>query len=221
MKNKLITGLALGSILSMVGFADAAMIQTTISGTVSSEEGHDFFGISRGDSVSFTYKYDNEGTSMHSFYLDGSIQTYDMTQAASWSFPYHFMSDASVLLSSNIVSLINDSFYDYQTTYTQNSVSEFEYRDGTTYRNYYSIVGNYSVVLQEVISGPGGNSNFFRVESSDYMTNYSSYRLDNVQFSHIAAPGITPPDPTPIPGAVWLLGSGLAGLIGLRRRNKA
>ena len=40
---------------------------------------------------------------------------------------------------------------------------------------------------------------------------------ENGEFS---ATGITTSN-TPIPGAVWLLGSGLAGLVGLRRRNRA
>lgn len=49
-----------------------------------------------------------------------------------------------------------------------------------------------------------------------YNNNYQeTYHLDNLVFSKNA------PTPTPIPAALWLFGTGVAGLLGLRRRKKA
>jgi hypothetical protein len=41
----------------------------------------------------------------------------------------------------------------------------------------------------------------------DLLSSFSVVTMDNLTFS-----------PTPIPGAIWLLGSGLVGLVGLRRK---
>jgi hypothetical protein len=43
-------------------------------------------------------------------------------------------------------------------------------------------------------------------------TNTGNFHLDNVS--------VTPLTPTPIPAAAWLLGSGLMGLFGIRRKEK-
>ena len=43
-----------------------------------------------------------------------------------------------------------------------------------------------------------------------------TFEIDNLTWAHV--PGTTA---TPIPGAVWLLGSGLFGLVGVRRKMKA
>lgn len=104
---------------------------------------------------------------------------------------------------------------------------------GATYRltgdyrgyhyNYTNVTPGFSVDVDDVSVGKftsaGGWASFafdvvapdtdlkigFRgeIDSTDY-----DFAIDNISLS-----------PVPIPGAVWLLGCGLAGLVGLRRRN--
>lgn len=66
--------------------------------------------------------------------------------------------------------------------------------------------------------GSKGNSSTFTITSSGNGAGLSNYRA----YTPVAAN--TPVDPgkvaaTPIPGAVWLFGSGIAGLVGLSRRK--
>ncbi|MDH5571483.1 MAG: VPLPA-CTERM sorting domain-containing protein [Gammaproteobacteria bacterium] len=43
----------------------------------------------------------------------------------------------------------------------------------------------------------------------------------NANFDITSLTVVTPPDPVPVPAAVWLFGSGLIGLVGFARRKKA
>lgn len=46
-----------------------------------------------------------------------------------------------------------------------------------------------------------------------------AWELDNKQFSYIGAWAVADAAPVPVPGAIWLLGTGLIGLAAIRRRK--
>lgn len=50
--------------------------------------------------------------------------------------------------------------------------------------------------------------------------NTGSFTLDANGVLSFTAPGVTPPPTTPLPGALYLLGSALVGLVGVTRRKK-
>jgi hypothetical protein len=82
----------------------AAIVTTTVTATVESQyAGAPVSSLTPGDTVSFTFTYDNAGTTMHIFNPDGSIQeTFDLA-----NFPeYYFFSDiTAVAFSPNIQAL--------------------------------------------------------------------------------------------------------------------
>lgn len=91
--------------------------------------------------------------------------------------------------------------------------------------------------LVETISG-GTPSGWKSVDVTSYVLNdltqgyawsafslnrksYSGYYISSAESLNPAFLAITTTAATPIPGALWLLGTGIAGLIGLRRKAKA
>jgi hypothetical protein len=70
---------------------------------------------------------------------------------------------------------------------------------------------------------PGQSSNFMFLDTT--ATNYAktaTFDLTNMQQDPISAQfAAYSPVPVPVPAAVWLLGSGLIGLVGIARRRKA
>lgn len=68
-------------------------------------------------------------------------------------------------------------------------------------------------------SGFQSGTNYFSLDTdsiSYFTTTIGCFGgIANIRFGDVPSPA-----PTPIPGAVWLLGSGLVGLVGLRRQMK-
>ncbi len=64
----------------------------------------------------------------------------------------------------------------------------------------------------ELLFTVAGDSSYWQSNSSSGYTAGRFY-LDSVGLT------VTPSSTVPVPGAVWLLGSGLAGMVGIRRKN--
>ncbi len=83
--------------------------------------------------------------------------------------------------------------------------------DGTVWTS----LGNLALTSKPVSWGTYAPSPYMDFEFSDYGVDNISYVMFAGNGHWIDAVGT----PTPIPGAVWLLGSGLLGLVGIRRRH--
>ena len=82
----------------------------------------------------------------------------------------------------------------------------------TAYDSFGDFIGQEHFVAQfaeAAICGTIAFPNMQYVAFNYTNTQYGFYGIDNLDF-----------EPVPIPGAVWLLGSGLAGLVGLGRKAK-
>jgi len=77
-----------------------------------------------------------------------------------------------------------------------------------------------------LVPPPPGNP--VPLTGNNYPTNFASGSLDGFDgvfgvteyYATGATAGTLDPAPTPIPAAAWLLGSGLMGLLGLRKKEK-
>lgn len=128
-----------------------------------------------------------------------------------------------------VVKLNNDlsaSVYEFQKSYTDtNNAYELGFYAGGDYRDNHPAWGNVSgsAIASGTWSGMpdlnGGTTGTITIAGLNL--NFDTLTLG---YTVSCANDVIMADTfskTPIPGAVWLLGSGLLGLIGLRRRNKA
>jgi hypothetical protein len=78
--------------------------------------------------------------------------------------------------------------------------------------DWYTYSGSGSIADQSITRSPDLGDSWVAHSTVHYNGDLFSpgFRLDGVEFG----------DPVPIPGAVWLLGSGLLGLIGIRKKLK-
>lgn len=73
-------------------------------------------------------------------------------------------------------------------------------------------------ILASSLGAPDANGQYWL--SFGYFENASSATNGAVGIDNIKITANVAPVPVPVPGAVWLLGSGLAGLVGLQRRKQ-
>jgi hypothetical protein len=98
--------------------------------------------------------------------------------------------------------------------------------DGGTFSNdsdaYSNIVGNYSIYQISMMNGSLDldAEDFLYTSQGDGTPYYSVAELRGVQ-NLPSTDGQALIAPVPVPAAVWLLGSGLVGLVGLRRKMKS
>jgi hypothetical protein len=92
--------------------------------------------------------------------------------------------------------------------------------------------GNSSMGLASLISDPVtgydvysfGNllldsTHTYRLTLKGGLTNIGKSHFSNEYTYSLTSPALAAPLPTPIPGAVWLFGTGIAGLLGFKRRG--
>lgn len=105
-----------------------------------------------------------------------------------------------------------------------------------TYATFYVDAGNVLRITEGMSSGSSfsltSSSGWFGFYFSDASNNYYAYQYDSagpvnqwllkMADSYSAGGPVIVSDvaPVPIPGALWLLGSGLFGLVAIRRRKK-
>lgn len=77
--------------------------------------------------------------------------------------------------------------------------------NGATVSETFNVSGNFGPQVFSFCS------DFTNIVSANWEQTPYAHQFDNVD--------VTPTTPTPIPAAAWLLGSGLLGLVGIRRKN--
>ncbi|MGE4291665.1 MAG: hypothetical protein AB7E32_05580 [Desulfovibrio sp.] len=97
---------------------------------------------------------------------------------------------------------LSNTFFTDVTTGTSYSIN-----DSTTIKAY---------VLTDAWTIPGLN---LTLDAGTLIIGFNDSGSPDADFDDLIL-AATPTNATPIPGAVWLLGSGLLGLVGLRRRNR-
>jgi hypothetical protein len=86
-------------------------------------------------------------------------------------------------------------------------------------------IAKYGTTVGDTLSAMGASTTLFAFTGNNSTSTLQSYIMGAVSVAAngqltIAGNGGSPP-PVPLPAAVWLLGSGLMGLVGVSRRRKA
>jgi hypothetical protein len=87
--------------------------------------------------------------------------------------------------------------------------------DGTNNLKVYEVSGAY---LNQYVTFEGQPTGWFDENYTYYVIGFNDKGDDNDYDDMVVAVRGSKIPPVPIPGAVWLLGSGLVGLVGIRRR---
>jgi hypothetical protein len=196
--------------LAIVGSpALAALYQdnfrATITSSSGSTSGYNPFGLGVGTSFSWWIQYDTntiqgivgfssqEANNQVTFLVPTGSGTKNITKINDWSYP-----------DSGPYGRFNDYFFNPATT----RLTEFNYGGQTNYPPNFSTLGpsDYLLIMDATTSF------LFFVNGADYTFFYFNNGLANFTPANDRSP-------VPIPGAILLLGSGLAAMTVLRRRR--
>ena len=194
-------------ILNLTGTAGAFLVTQTMTATLSSVNPSDLTGLTMGETYEiFTVVYDNEGTVMHEFYYsnDEIYRTYNLPQPI---VDYDFYSDAVFTFSDELSSAIAN----YTGAPPLDTWYSIVYHNSANYYNFGYYYENISI-YGSWNPNPMYNSGigFFGFLNND---GWNTVSLASWSLS----------DPIPVapvsePTTILLLGSGIVGLIGFRRR---
>lgn len=111
------------------------------------------------------------------------------------------------------------SYYNYHLSLTAGGLQGVETSQGVieSFVHPTSVTGSFTGLFENVSTTYPENNGFYTFELALNMTNWA---WDNREDLNPDAFSPSYAAVTPIPGAVWLLGSGLLGIIGIRRRRK-
>ncbi|HIJ91543.1 MAG: VPLPA-CTERM sorting domain-containing protein [Desulfobulbaceae bacterium] len=202
MRKQYLVGLAAGLLMfGMVGMANA----TTLTSTISMDNGYEVFlstsdmtqGTSFGAANNWVQTYQN--TTMLSAGNDYYLHVYGYDQGGIAGFLGQFSLSG------------NDHTFSNGDTTLLTGMNGWK-GNNTGWGNAYSPVtdlGANGVWPWGTISGISSSAHW--IWAGDATTNDYAYFSTKISATS---------QPTPIPGAVWLMGSGLAGMFGLRRRKQ-
>ncbi len=200
-------------LLCMGGIANAIPITETVYATIKSVPYGGEPDIVIGDYVHlFDVVYDDEGTEVHSYYDDtGEIEhIWNLNNVPS----YIFADDATFTLSPFITEVIQTyggrDYHDYYIDSVTGRADGFGF--GGVSIQYYTVHDDYDFVWMSPSLGTGGSYMGYLHVWSGY-SNRPGLKVVFGDPSSLA-------DPVPEPATMLLLGAGLVGLAGFRRRVK-
>lgn len=163
------------------------------------------------NAADWTINDPSSGTGIYSTVLSSGFGSLGLTPAEGQAFLWGGAYSGNTGLITTQQSLTTTSGQKYNLDFTLANTN-----NGQSAANTWAVKWNGAVV--------GSGSNVIDFVNTPYNFIVTGTGTDSLQFAFNNEPGAFALDkvsvsPTPIPGAVWLLGSGIMGLVGLRRRQ--